>query len=220
MESPSDRLQVVRHLGTFIHQGDWRICNYSRILDNLEEIMSIEGRRLSSHSGNFDLTHSSLLNLQKLLNQRISRFPNDERHNSILKRSNQLKDQLVGSNISRLGERADSSELLNKQPSMEISLPSRHKQLLDGVLVASTTIETQRPMLPDHLSIDKNSRYYVKECFKFKIGIRLNGKERTDVNEYCISEGWVKIASTKTFDRKGNRLLIKIKGTVESYYKE
>jgi len=74
------------------------------------------------------------------------------------------------------------------------------------------------PVLPDRLSCNPSSTYHVEEIFKHNIGIRLNGKERTDVEEYCISEGWVKIASPKSLDRRGQPLLIKLKGTVEAYY--
>nr|WP_279460478.1 DUF3297 family protein [Aeromonas veronii] len=52
-----------------------------------------------------------------------------------------------------------------------------------------------KPALPDHLSCNPRSPHYVAACFEHPIGIRLNGKERTDVEEYCISEGWVKIPS-------------------------
>ena len=55
--------------------------------------------------------------------------------------------------------------------------------------------------------------------FEHDIGIRLNAKERGDVAEYCISEGWVKVPAGKTLDRKGNPLLIKLKGTVEAFYR-
>ena len=54
--------------------------------------------------------------------------------------------------------------------------------------------------------------------FKHDIGIRLNGKERTDVQEYCMSEGWVKVPSTKALDRRGQPILITLKGTVEAFY--
>lgn len=47
----------------------------------------------------------------------------------------------------------------------------------------------------------------------------LNGKERTNVEEYCISEGWIKTPSPKALDRRGQPLLITLKGTVEAYYK-
>ena len=52
-----------------------------------------------------------------------------------------------------------------------------------------------------------------------EIGIRFNGKERLDVEEYCISEGWIKVPAGKTVDRKGHPLLLKLKGTVEVYYR-
>ena len=74
------------------------------------------------------------------------------------------------------------------------------------------------PALPDHLSVDPSSPHHVEEIFEHSIGIRLNGKERTDVEEYCISEGWVKVASPKALDRRGQPLLIKLKGAVEAFY--
>ena len=51
------------------------------------------------------------------------------------------------------------------------------------------------------------------------VGIRLNGKERFDVEEYCLSEGWVKVPAGKTLDRKGRPLLITLKGKVEAFYR-
>ena len=82
-----------------------------------------------------------------------------------------------------------------------------------------TTSSPSRPHLPDHLSIDPRSPHHVAAVFEHDIGIRLNGKERFDVTEYCISAGWVKVPSGKTLDRKGNPLLIQLKGTVEAFYK-
>lgn len=76
-----------------------------------------------------------------------------------------------------------------------------------------------QPTLPDRLSGDPRSRYHDADIFEHTIGIRLNGKERTDVEEYCISEGWVKIPSPKALDRRGQPLLIKLKGSVEAFYK-
>ncbi len=75
------------------------------------------------------------------------------------------------------------------------------------------------PALPDRLSGNPSSPHHVAEIYAHNIGILLNGKERTDVEEYCISEGWVKISSAKALDRKGQPLLIKLKGTVEAFYK-
>ena len=79
---------------------------------------------------------------------------------------------------------------------------------------------TERPPLPDHLSIDARSPHYNAAVFAHDIGIRFNGKERFDVAEYCISESWIKVPAGKTLDRKGQALLIKLKGPVEAFYKE
>lgn len=79
--------------------------------------------------------------------------------------------------------------------------------------------ETQRPPLPDRLSADPRSPHHVPAIFEHAVGIRLNGKERHDVEEYCISEGWVKVPAGKTLDRRGQPLLLKIKGKVEAFYR-
>ena len=55
--------------------------------------------------------------------------------------------------------------------------------------------------------------------FEHDIGIRFNGKERFDVEEYCMSAGWIKVPAGKTLDRKGRPLLITLKGAVEAFYK-
>lgn len=81
------------------------------------------------------------------------------------------------------------------------------------------TEATALPPIPDHLSTDPRSPHHVAAVFERDIGIRLNGKERFDVAEYCLSEGWVKVPSGKTLDRKGQPLLIKLKGAVEAFYK-
>jgi hypothetical protein len=78
---------------------------------------------------------------------------------------------------------------------------------------------TQRPPLPDHLSIDVDSPHHVAAVFERDIGIRLNDKDRFDVEEYCISEGWVKVPAGRALDRKGKPLLIKLKGKVEAFYR-
>ena len=75
------------------------------------------------------------------------------------------------------------------------------------------------PPLPDRLSVDPKSRYHVAAVFEHPIGIRLNDKERHDVEEYCISEGWVMVPAGRTLDRKGNPLMIKLKGKVEAFYR-
>jgi hypothetical protein len=77
----------------------------------------------------------------------------------------------------------------------------------------------QRPPLPDRLSVDTRSPHYVAAVFEHAIGIRLNDNERKDVEEYCISEGWVKVPAGKTVDRKGHPMLIKLNGKVEAFYR-
>ena len=83
----------------------------------------------------------------------------------------------------------------------------------------TSTDTSSRPALPDRLAIDARSPHHVRAVFEPDIGIRFNGKERNDVEEYCISEGWVRVPAGKTLDRKGQPLLIKIKGTVEAFYR-
>ena len=77
--------------------------------------------------------------------------------------------------------------------------------------------DNPRPTLPDRLAIDARSPHYAADVLSHSIGIRFKGKDRTDVEEYCISEGWIKVPSGKTVDRHGRPLLIKLKGTVEVY---
>ena len=79
--------------------------------------------------------------------------------------------------------------------------------------------DSTKPALPDQLSINPRSKHYVEEVFEHEIGVSLNGKERFDVEEYCISEGWIKIAASKALDRRGQPLLMKVKGTVDVFYK-
>ncbi|WP_372659758.1 DUF3297 family protein [Hydrogenophaga sp.] len=76
-----------------------------------------------------------------------------------------------------------------------------------------------RPPLPDRLCVDARSPHHVAAVFEHDIGIRFNGQERMDVDEYCISEGWVRVPAGKTRDRKGNPLLIKLTGKVEAFYR-
>ena len=73
---------------------------------------------------------------------------------------------------------------------------------------------------PDRLSNDPRSPYYKPDVLKRDIGIRFKGVEKTNVGEYCVSEGWVRVEVGKTKDRYGNPLTIKLSGPVESYYKD
>ena len=76
-----------------------------------------------------------------------------------------------------------------------------------------------RPALPDHLSTDARSPHHVAAVFEHDVGIRFNDKERFDVSEYCISEGWIKVPVGNKVDRKGHPLTIKLKGRVDAFYK-
>ena len=75
------------------------------------------------------------------------------------------------------------------------------------------------PPLPDRLSVNPRSPFHVAAVLEHDIGVRFNERERSDVEEYCISEGWVKVPAGKTLDRKGQPLLITLKGKVEVFYR-
>jgi hypothetical protein len=74
--------------------------------------------------------------------------------------------------------------------------------------------------LPDRLSVDPKSPYHDAALLQRGVGIRFNGTEKTNIEEYCVSEGWVRVAVGKTLDRRGNPLTIKLQGKVEPYVKE
>ena len=72
---------------------------------------------------------------------------------------------------------------------------------------------------PNHLSINPKSPHYSEEALKRDVGIRFNGTEKTNVEEYCVSEGWIRVAAGKAKDRFGNAMTLKLKGKVEPYFK-
>lgn len=72
---------------------------------------------------------------------------------------------------------------------------------------------------PDRLSNDPRSPYYNAEVLQREIGVRFRGQEKTNVEEYCVGEGWVRVPVGKGKDRHGNPLTIKLTGTVEPYFK-
>lgn len=73
---------------------------------------------------------------------------------------------------------------------------------------------------PDHLAINPRSPHFDGEKLGRGVGIRFKGRERTDIEEYCISEGWVRVQAGKTVDRKGRPLTIKLTGPVEAWYED
>ena len=79
--------------------------------------------------------------------------------------------------------------------------------------------ETKKP-LPDRLSLDPRSPHFDEEVLMQGVGIRFNGQEKTNVEEYCISEGWIRMAVGRSRDRHGNPMTLKMNGKVEPYYQE
>lgn len=73
---------------------------------------------------------------------------------------------------------------------------------------------------PDRLSTNPKSPHFQEELLRRGVGIKFNGAEKTNVDEYCVSEGWIRIAVGTTRDRKGNPLTIKLNGTVEPYFQD
>ncbi len=71
---------------------------------------------------------------------------------------------------------------------------------------------------PDRLSNDPRSPFYQPELLERGIGIRFNGTERNNVEEYCISEGWVRVQAGRSLDRRGMPMTMKVKGTVEAWF--
>lgn len=80
--------------------------------------------------------------------------------------------------------------------------------------------DTQPDTLPDRLSVNPNSPYYDEAVLTRDVGIRFEGKEKTNVEEYCVSEGWIRVAAGAAKDRKGNPLTIKLTGKVEPYFRD
>jgi Protein of unknown function (DUF3297) len=83
-----------------------------------------------------------------------------------------------------------------------------------------TTPATTSGPLPDRLSTNESSPFYNAELLAQGVGIRFNGAEKTNVEEYCISEGWIRVTAGNTKDRKGNPMTVKLKGEVVAYVKD
>jgi hypothetical protein len=73
---------------------------------------------------------------------------------------------------------------------------------------------------PDHLSINPKSPFFDEAVLERGIGIRFNGVEKNNVEEYSVSEGWVKVGIGRTLDRRGQPMMMKLKGKVEPYFKD
>ncbi len=73
---------------------------------------------------------------------------------------------------------------------------------------------------PDHLSNDPKSPHFDEAALERGVGIRFNGTEKHNVEEYDVAEGWIKVSLGKTVDRRGKPLTMKLKGKVEAYFKD
>jgi hypothetical protein len=80
--------------------------------------------------------------------------------------------------------------------------------------------ETPPNGLPDRLSVDPKSPYYNEELLTRDVGIRFKGAEKKNVEEYCVSEGWIRVPAGSAKDRHGNPLTLKVHGPVEPYFKD
>ncbi len=78
----------------------------------------------------------------------------------------------------------------------------------------------QSDQLPDRLSLDPRSPWFDQPILERGVGIRFNGQEKTNVEEYCVSEGWIKVAAGRSRDRYGNPMTLTLKGKVEPYLKD
>jgi hypothetical protein len=85
------------------------------------------------------------------------------------------------------------------------------------ILCAASTTDKTMTDLPDRLSLDPRSPFHDAGLLARGVGIRFNGQERTNVEEYCISEGWIRVAAGRALDRRGQPMTMKIKGQVEPY---
>lgn len=82
------------------------------------------------------------------------------------------------------------------------------------------TDETANDVPPDHLSVNPRSDHFDADKLQRGVGIKFKDRVRTDIEEYCISEGWVRVQAGKTVDRKGQPLTIKLTGPVEAWYED
>jgi hypothetical protein len=94
------------------------------------------------------------------------------------------------------------------------------RPLIHGRQAQTESQKTMSDTPPDRLSNNPDSPHYDADLLERGIGIRFKGVEKTNVEEYCISEKWVRVAAGKTMDRKGNPMTIKLQGDVEAYFRD
>ena len=85
---------------------------------------------------------------------------------------------------------------------------------------ASNTDSTAADLPPMHLSVNPRSEHFDQEVLQRGVGIRFKGRQRQDIEEYSIPEGWVRVQAGRTMDRKGQPLTLKLKGPVEAWFED
>ncbi|QIK95338.1 DUF3297 family protein [Sphingomonas sp. HDW15A] len=80
--------------------------------------------------------------------------------------------------------------------------------------------DEKKSALPDRLSLDPSSPHFDQPLLERGVGIRFNGQEKTNVEEYCVSEGWIKVAAGRSLDRNGRPMMLTLKGKVEPYFED
>lgn len=86
------------------------------------------------------------------------------------------------------------------------------------IAARSTAAENDVPAV--HLSVDPQSPHFDETQLRRGVGIRFKGRERTDIEEYSITEGWVRVQAGKAVDRKGKPLMLKLTGPVEAWFQD
>ena len=84
---------------------------------------------------------------------------------------------------------------------------------------ADSPADTPAATLPDRLSTQPDSPFYDEAVLSRNVGVRFKGEEKTNVDEYCVSEGWVRLSVGTSKDRRGNPLTVKLSGPVEPYFR-
>lgn len=90
----------------------------------------------------------------------------------------------------------------------------------DEPLNSEETVPSGAQTPPDHLSVNPRSPHFDADLLRRGVGIRFKGRERSDIEEYSISEGWVRVQAGKTMDRKGQPLTLKLSGPVEAWFQD
>lgn len=90
---------------------------------------------------------------------------------------------------------------------------------IDPLTKATMSEDQVTDVPPNHLSIDERSPFYSEEALLRGVGIRFNGVEKTNVHEYNVAEGWVRVEVPTAKDRRGNPMIIKVSGTVEPFFR-